>query len=214
MQEVLYGEKENGKIRNFLGMKQKMSKLYNPYYDVYVSGAELKDKYPDTYHCKDKDEALSKVNEIVKTGLEITLKEIKEDKKEKPFEYFIYQKVVNPLLKDIFRQKSLNIIDLRKCQKNDNEYYGFGGLQKITENEGFFNFNIFGFVMVLKNVNELKGEDGIDSYSNKAIYKIVGSSGEIISDDIQGYDKASEIYREETEKYKNKVVEEFNNLNK
>ena len=84
--------------------------------------------------------------------------------------------------------------------------------------EGFFEFNIFGFTKVLKNVNEMRvEEDGkkfIASYSPEAIYKIVGPDGTIVADAIEGYVEATRVYNEATEKYKKQVEEEWDKLNK
>ena len=77
--------------------------------------------------------------------------------------------------------------------------------------EGFFEFNVLGFALIIKNVKELQNKDGINARSEKGVYKIMAPDGSIIKDDIVGYNNAYNIYREETEKYKETLEKEFNN---
>jgi hypothetical protein len=146
-------------------------------------------------------------------------KEIKLDEKHRPFIYFVAKKSQNPGLKF---KKVADTTDLRWATWMTPEGNDFEAQRKTLTvtgvDEGFFEFNIFGFTKVLKNVNEMRvEEDGkkfIASYSPEAIYKIVGPDGTIVADDIEGYVEATRAYNEATEKYKKQVEEEWDKLNK
>jgi hypothetical protein len=144
-------------------------------------------------------------------NLENKHKEIKEillDIKEKPFLYYAVYKSDNSLFLSRMRGKYSKLIDLRKIKKEwiSMEYES---IQKTSLNEGFYDYNMYGFVKVIKNVKESTGGDGSIQIRN-AIYKIIGPTGEIIADDIQGEEAADKIYNEKTEEYKKKLEEEYN----
>jgi PPM family protein phosphatase len=143
---------------------------------------------------------------------EIMVSEKYTDLTENPLKYF----VVNKIAKDhILRKKLPNkISDLRwlKEDTNTSEFYE-NFLQKTAKNEGFFKWSIFGFVMVIKNVDQIRTKGGkIDSYSDQAVYKIIGPDGTILpdGDNIQGYDVASKAFEEAELAYAYQVKEEFN----
>ena len=156
--------------------------------------------------------------EYLKKKLEEIKEEIKEidlDKKEKPFLYYAFEKSANPILLYNNKDKKSGLLDLRKINKEWVEItYNF--LKETGKNEGFFEFNIYGFIKIIKNVNEIQGDEGkgINSYSENAIYKIVGPNGEIIADDIKGYSETNRIYTEKTEEYKKKLEKQFLEENK
>ena len=156
--------------------------------------------------------------EYLKRKLEEIKEEIKEidlDKKEKPFLYYAFEKSANPILLYNNKDKKSGLLDLRKINKEWVEItYNF--LKETGKNEGFFEFNIYGFIKIIKNVNEIQGDEGkgINSYSENAIYKIVGPNGEIIADDIKGYNETDRIYTEKTEEYKKKLEKQFLEENK
>ncbi|MBU0612001.1 hypothetical protein KKA39_03150 [Patescibacteria group bacterium] len=217
MREVKLEKKERGAIGKIIfGEKFQKKKLKEPYWEVYTYGNE---KLEDKYHkCRNKEEALKKVNEIANEALKEIEGEIKEDEKNKPFEYFIAKKITNPFLAEKIKDRFSDLVDLRREYNTGEHWRGYEFLQSAGENEGFFEFNLFGFVMIIKNVKEIRAEDSegrkiIDSYSDNAIYKIMGPNGEIIADDIKGYQEARKIYEQKTEKYKKEVEEEFNRIN-
>ena len=151
---------------------------------------------------------------------ELEAKEIKLDKESRPFLYFVADKVKNPgILPDL---KKTGVTDLRWAnwvtREGDRSEVEKNFLTETGEDEGFSEFNIFGFTKVIKNVNEIReeeeGQKSINPYSPKAIYKIIGPDGTIIADNIKGYEEATEIYANATESYKKKVEEEWNKLNK
>ena len=156
--------------------------------------------------------------EYLKKKLEEIKEEIKEidlDKKEKPFLYYAFEKSANPILLDKNKDKKSGLLDLRKINKEWVEIT-CNFLKETGKNEGFFEFNIYGFIKIIKNVNEIQGDEGkgINSYSENAIYKIVGPNGEIIADDIKGYNETDRIYTEKTEEYKKKLEKQFLEENK
>lgn len=209
-----FGKKE----RNWLGKKINSSQfktipLKEPYWEVGVRGnEELEEKFPDSKH-KSKEEAMKKINEIAqeieKDKINLITEEIKKDKENKPFKYFIAEKIENPFLKEKIKNRETGLIDLRDFGNQYENELKYTYLQITNEGEGFFKFNLFGFVMIIKNVEELRSEEGIESNSPKAVYKIIGPKGEIISDDIKGYEEASKIYTEETLKYEKEIREKF-----
>lgn len=143
---------------------------------------------------------------------QIITEDINLDIKEKPFMYFAAQKIKNTEVLKRFINKITKSLDLRwaetptsyECTTKLED-----GLQMIGKNEGFFEFNIYGFMKVVKNVNQFEGS----IYSEEAIYKILNPDGKIIADDIKGYQAANDIYMKETEKYEKLVEEEFNKPN-
>jgi len=150
--------------------------------------------------------------EYLKKKLE-EIKEINLDRKEKPFLYYAFEKSANPILLDKNKGEKSELLDLRKTNKEWVELtYDF--LQKTGKNEGFFEFNIYGFIKIIKNVDQISDKDGINDYSENAIYKIMGPNGEIIADDIKGYNEADRIYTEKTEEYKKKLEKQFLEENK
>ena len=152
--------------------------------------------------------------EYLKKKLE-EIKEINLDRKEKPFLYYAFEKSANPILLYNNKDKKSGLLDLRKINKEWVEIT-CNFLKETGKNEGFFEFNIYGFIKIIKNVNEIQGDEGkgINSYSENAIYKIVGPNGEIIADDIKGYNETDRIYTEKTEEYKKKLEKQFLEENK
>ena len=146
------------------------------------------------------------------------IQKIIADRKAKPLLYYAVEKAPN--IRSAVENREMGEIDLRWLQDTENVYAQEKKikttlLDKETGNtEGFFEFNVFGFTKVIKNVNEIieekGGKKGIDTYSDRAIYKIVGPDGTIIKDDILGYEQASEIYKQATEQYKKVIEEEYN----
>ena len=140
--------------------------------------------------------------------------EIKRDRKERPLLYFAAKKNSNPYIYAGFMGENA---DMRLVVlPADDKHYGrkYESLQKTGENEGYFFFNFWGFVMIIKNVKEIEGKDGIRIYSDQAIYKIVGPNGEIVADDVQSYNKAKKIYDEAIEGYQTEQVALFEKQNK
>ena len=143
---------------------------------------------------------------------------IAADAKEKPFLYYAAAKVTDPYLST--RLMKYGVVDLRWVENNTADYRAYKFFQTTNNNEGFFELNIFGFKMVLKNSDALETEDengnptGIRSKSPEAIYKITGPDGTIITDNIQGYTEAKQIFVNAAENYKRTLQEEFDNLNK
>lgn len=139
---------------------------------------------------------------------------IKKDKKERPFLYFVAERIRNPYLeKD---NQGLNA-DLRWAtwMTTPEEYeVQKSFLKKTAKDEGYFYFNMYGFVMIIKNVKEIRNDSGIDLWSDQAIYRIVGPKGEVVKDDIKGYNEAMEIYNSATNEYRTEIEKEFDNLNK
>ncbi len=145
---------------------------------------------------------------------EETKDKIEEDKKGKAFMYFAAEKIMNPSLIPLLTDSQTGLIDLRNFDTN-NKYFngGFRFLkQTILEGEGFFDFNSLGFIKIIKNVNEVKNENGINSQSPNILYKIVGPDGTIVADDIQGYEHATRIYEDVSRQYLVQVEKEYNNL--
>jgi hypothetical protein len=221
MTEKLNEEKKRNKLgRIWHHNSYKLVPLEEPYWEVSSHKDERgpDDKilrtYGEKYKCTNEKEALLKVNELSKELNKETIEEISNDRKNKPFLYYSCEKIKNPIITKIYTIKNLGIIDLRKIEDSHmSVYYEFTILQQTKEDEGFFNFNTLGFILMIKNVKELTSKDGIATRSDKAIYKIIGPSGEIVSDDIQGYTEANKIYVEKTNEYKKVVEEEFNKIN-
>lgn len=140
------------------------------------------------------------------------LSEINKDREEKKFLYYAIEKSNNSTILNVLKNENTGVLDLRKLGRD------WVGLKRkhlftTTENEGFFEYNIFGFAKIIKNVKEIQTENGLASESDKAIYKIIGPNDEIIADNIQGYDEATKIYWDKTNELKRVVEEEFNKLN-
>ena len=150
--------------------------------------------------------------EYLKKKLE-EIKEINLDRKEKPFLYYAFEKSANPILLYNNKDKKSGLLDLRKINKEWVEIT-CNFLKETGKNEGFFEFNIYGFIKIIKNVDQISDKDGINDYSENAIYKIMGPNGEIIADDIKGYNETDRIYTEKTEEYKKKLEKQFLEENK
>lgn len=147
----------------------------------------------------------SKLNSLQKK-IEV-IKEINLDRQEKPFLYYSIEKSNNPLILTD-NTNVYGLLDLRLI-KNDWRNMQRRYLKETAENEGYFQYDQFGFVKIIKNVNEVRNDKGIDSSSEKAIYKIIGPNGEIIADDIIGYSKEEEIYNQKTSEYEEKIKKEY-----
>jgi len=215
-------------FRKLLKGRGKYIKNENPTWNVYYSiyngfdkGVykerfdEFEKQYPDK-DFKDKEEAITYGNQIrdamvkIKDEVEKDLAErkasIESDKKERPLLYYGWEKSNNNYLKkDLFWNKLLGITDL--TQAGDDMQ--FSRLQFTGENEGFFENSPFGFVKIIKNVNKVRTENGINSYSEDAIYKIVGPNNEILADDIKGYTEMKQLFSSLLEKYKENLKKEF-----
>ncbi|MFA6586111.1 MAG: hypothetical protein WCS86_03045 [Candidatus Paceibacterota bacterium] len=163
---------------------------------------------------KELKELETKIDKLNTDLIEKIKQEIESDKKEKQFQYYMASKVTNKHIPTLVNQQT-NLIDLRWSDKDylDNSYGKMDRLVWTTEDEGYYHFTISGFVMIIKNVKEIQDDEGINFQSEKAIYRIEGPDGEIIKDNIQGYDEANSIYVEEVKRYENKMAEDFNNLN-
>ncbi len=147
-------------------------------------------------------------------------KEIKEDKKLKPFAYFVAEKISDETTRKSMLNLLTDTIDLRYLENDQVENFDRSRHYIFFENhdhnkEGFFDFNVFGFTKRIKNVKDIiKSEkEGsqtfVDQYAPEAIYKIVAPDGTIIADEIKGYDEATKIFNEATEKYAKQAIEEF-----
>jgi hypothetical protein len=139
--------------------------------------------------------------------------EIAVDKKARPLLYFVVSKVTNPLISKSEKGKNADLrrMDWIKNQENSCELT-YSKLQPVGIDGGFFEYNLYGFVLVIKNVKEITGKDGVYVKSPNAIYQIVGPDGNIVAraDNILGYDAAKTFYNAETEKYRIEVEKEFN----
>lgn len=139
--------------------------------------------------------------------------EISLDKKKQPFKYYLFEKITNKELSDKFKDKETGLFNLLKIENENSPYREFLSLQTTGKNEGYFEFTVSGFIMIIKNIEELKTEKGITDKSENAIYKILGPDGSIIKDNIKGYNEASVLYKEKSVEYEKRTKEEFNNLN-
>lgn len=135
-------------------------------------------------------------------------KEINLDRKEKPFLYFVLEKSSNQILLENNTNETTGLLDLRKIQK-DWTNIEYRSLQKTGDNEGYFEYNIFGLVKIVKNVDKIRSKDGINIYSEEAIYKIIGPGGEIIADNIKGYQEATKIFTEKNKELEEKLTKEY-----
>ncbi len=138
-------------------------------------------------------------------------KAIEKDREEKPFFYYSMEKSNNKSMLNV-GNKITNLLDMRRIEKDwvsmERKF-----METTAGNEGFFEYNIFGFIKMIKNIKEITHEKEVSAKSDQAIYKIIGPDGKIIEDNIQGYDEATKIYWEKTNEYKKVVEEEFNRLN-
>jgi len=196
-------EEVNSEIMNKVNEIAKDFKIYLE--EKRIKAEELKKKEIERRIEEDKE----------KRKDELELK-INEDRANKPFLYFAFEKSNNPTLLHYMKNWEFKLLDLSSFDK-DSVFYSYDNLKKTygnVENEGFFEFNTFGFIMSIKNVSEVTNEDrSISNKSEKAIYRIIGPDGKVFADDVKGYTAAESIYKEETEKYKKQVEEEFKNLN-
>jgi hypothetical protein len=139
--------------------------------------------------------------------------EIAVDKKARPLLYFVVSKVTNPLISKSEKGKNADLrrMDWIKNQEDSCELT-YSKLQPVGIDGGFFEYNLYGFVLVIKNVKEITGKDRVYVKSPNAIYQIVGPDGNIVAgaDNILGYDAAKTFYNAETEKYRIEVEKEFN----
>ncbi|HEU0085683.1 MAG TPA: hypothetical protein VFQ59_01870 [Candidatus Paceibacterota bacterium] len=161
---------------------------------------------------RDKQKALRELERDIEAKK--TEKKIKEDQNKRPFLYYLLQKNQNPYLS--FKNEETGLQDIRNCTwATSNETRGqYDSLKKINNGEGYFYFSFSGFVLAIKNVESLRGKDGIDATSEKGIFRVVGPDGKTVNDDIKGYSKAYSLYNDAITAYENKMREEFNNLNK
>jgi hypothetical protein len=88
----------------------------------------------------------------------------------------------------------------------------YKSLYKNTVIWDYFEFHLYWFYMIIKNVNDIKTKDGIDTFSDSAIYEIVWPKWDIIADDIKWYIGAYGIYSKEIEEYDKKLEDELSNL--
>ena len=132
--------------------------------------------------------------------------------KERPFLYYAAHEITSPEIIKVLKNKTTETYDfsnIKTTSKNGIAYGAFTSLQKIGE-EGFFVFNNLGFLLIIKNIEKLKTEKGINAYSEEGVYKIVGPDGTIISDDLSGYTEAFAQFEKVSEIYTEKLKEEFN----
>lgn len=162
-----------------------------------------------------KIEDLKKKKEILEEK-QVEKMEISEDKKNKPYAYYLVSKISDKKFIERTLMKN-GLVDLRWLSSDRG--YKFATREAIyyvdeDYNEGYFYFSVSGFCMVIKNIKELKDKDGVADKSSKAIYKITGPDGNIIEDNINGYQKAYSIYQAKVKEYEDKAREEFNSLTK
>lgn len=202
--------------RNLLGRlthmdNYKKTPLENPYWEIISynkDGEQIKIEKVDILE----GEVLKKVDEIYNAEKEKQRTEIEKDRNEKPLLYYAFEKIQNKKIKEFFQNK-MSGADLRKIALGE-ESRRTNLLIHINEKEGFFDFNLYGFAKVIKNIEAIRDANGkIDLSSNKAIYKIIGPNEEVVVDNIQGYNEATRICWEKTNEYKKVVEEEFNKLN-
>lgn len=162
-----------------------------------------------------KRKKLKKSIENSKTNLQNVEKaEIGIDQKEKPLLYYAASKVTNTVALDRLLNKKLNSLDLRWVQ-DEHSYEGMTRfLNKLGPDEGFFEFNVFGFVKVIKNVKEITDDKGINIYGENAVYKILNPDGNVIAYNVKGYNEANTIYSNATEEYRKLIEKEFDTLSK
>ena len=147
-----------------------------------------------------------------KIGIPSSIKEgIKRDRKKRPLPYAMADRVRNEKITECLENEKIKrkdgIIDLRDIE--DRPYlspFTDSKFHKTGENEGFFTFTWFGFVMLIKNAKEITKDGKIDYRSEDAIYEIIGPDGKRIGDkEIKGYIEASEFFEEEEKNYRRKI---------
>ncbi len=143
------------------------------------------------------------------------LDEIAADKKQRAVWYYAAEKITNPYLIPFVKNKAGTEYDIRWADtKTDKGYSTRKPSFRYTENdEGFYEFNLLGFALVIKNVSKVLDKNAVpQADSPNAIYKVVGPDGTIVEDNIKGYDKADEAYIKAVETYRKKIEQEFNAL--
>ncbi|MFA7315229.1 MAG: hypothetical protein WC059_00300 [Candidatus Paceibacterota bacterium] len=161
-----------------------------------------------------RDNLWKRLNQLVQEEEEITEEWIAEDKKQKPFAYFVANQVDKFMLEHL-THKGATSLDLRFLKDDSEENFECISQFPIRDsgenNEyyaEYFEYNIAGFRKTLEDIDVIRTKDGFDIHSNNTRYMITGPDGthEI---NIKGYDEATRIYKEATKKYLQKMRREF-----
>jgi hypothetical protein len=142
-----------------------------------------------------------------------SMEEILVDREKKPFWYYAAEKITDPNIVSCVKNRDGTAYDLRWLDSDRGGYERRTHGQFINNDEAIFEFNALGFALVLKNIAEVRGENGIEIYSPKTIYKLLGPDGKIIADDMHGYDDADSVYTKTVDQYRARVEEEFKQKN-
>jgi hypothetical protein len=145
---------------------------------------------------------------------------IKRDRKNRPLLYAMADRMKNGKITEYLKNEKIikedGSIDLKDVE--DSAYLGIqvhSMFYKTGENEGFFEFTLFGFVMLIKNIKEITEGDKINYHSENAIYEIIDPDGKKIGENgIKGYIEASKIFEKEIKNYKRKIRTELGILDK
>lgn len=156
-----------------------------------------------------KDKTKEQNSEVKALKEKIKIAKILElDRKNKPLPYFAVERSNNPIIIDHLTDKNTGLLDLRNVKKNWEDVKA-GKFQETERGEGFYDFNIYGYVKIIQNADILRNDEGMDIHSDIAIYEIMGPNGEITATNVKGYKKAEKIYQERIKMTKKIILKDF-----
>ncbi len=152
-----------------------------------------------------------------------------ESSKEFPLAYYAVNKITDPEVKILLTKISATtgerFISLQDIDDEDIDdpimYSEKGGYGEVLRNrhiaevdKNCIEYNIYGFSLRILNLEELPLKDGeFKLRDKKAKYNVYDPDGNILIENVD-YDKGDAIYDQATEKYAEKIKEEYNNIHK
>lgn len=145
------------------------------------------------------------------------LLELQADRANRPFLYYLAAKNENPYIEQALGGANANFVyakDWNSWSGEDANFMGkYNRIQYIpgTNNQmGYFEYTACGFIMVIKNVEQLEDKKGNIHYkSDEAIYQIIGPDGYKVTDNIIGYNPAHQKFQELNREYIEMMRQEF-----
>ncbi|HEU0085686.1 MAG TPA: hypothetical protein VFQ59_01885 [Candidatus Paceibacterota bacterium] len=192
---------------------------------------EIKAETPETISVKEPN-ALDTARYLTEEQIEeerknLIIHEIEEDRRGKPYIYFVIEKNHNPYMLQKLIEPMTGLIDLRNISGGPNKIHNPDSIEWVVPNkEGVYSFSYSGFMLIIsdldahiddarwaafydKDTNALSSNFSSDPFSEEFTFKIIDPNGLTIKEYIKGYTKASLIFRTEVINYQKKMDEEY-----
>lgn len=123
-------------------------------------------------------------------------------------------KITDPFTKEVYqnfsdKNKDLLIFYLVDNPINRNESQIISNYVINDLNHNIVHYSDNGFLMQLVNPQEIRQEDGLAVYGDKDLYNLITPDGKLIAKDLN-YETALEDLKKEAEKYRQELIEKFN----